>query len=305
MDLEKKLDYGPSSCPECHGKLIGDHRGDTVCDNCGLVTNDKAIDVGPEWRTFDGEIKASRGMGPADNPELPRDLSTNLGFKGENVDANKHPLSQEKKRDIFFMSRAQIRAAYGGARERAKYRGESLVDKIASQRNLPEDVRNNAKYLYNKATSLHLMRGRSFEVAIAAIIYASCRICGVPRTLDEVSKYIDVPKKEVGRTFRNIRIPLYIRVEPVSPFDYLPRFCAELKLSRETQIEASNILKKIKLVGFKPTVPAATAIYMASYHCGETRTQQEVAEITGITEISIRNAYNKFILVLGQEYAHA
>ncbi|WP_324603263.1 TFIIB-type zinc ribbon-containing protein, partial [Halarchaeum acidiphilum] len=38
-------------CPECGGNLVVDEaRGETVCEDCGLVVDEDEIDRGPEWR---------------------------------------------------------------------------------------------------------------------------------------------------------------------------------------------------------------------------------------------------------------
>ncbi len=45
-----------AGCPVCAGRLITDlQRGETVCAQCGLVVAEAAVDVGPEWRSFDKE----------------------------------------------------------------------------------------------------------------------------------------------------------------------------------------------------------------------------------------------------------
>ncbi|EQD48835.1 Transcription factor TFIIB, cyclin-related domain protein, partial [mine drainage metagenome] len=38
---------------------------------------------------------------------------------------------------------------------------------------------------------------------------------------------------------------------------------------------------------------SAAAIYIASLQCGERRTQREVAEVAGVTEVTIRNRYKE------------
>jgi transcription initiation factor TFIIIB Brf1 subunit/transcription initiation factor TFIIB len=43
-------------CPVCGGPLATDReRGETVCAQCGLVVAEAAVDMGPEWRTFNKE----------------------------------------------------------------------------------------------------------------------------------------------------------------------------------------------------------------------------------------------------------
>ncbi|SFJ36655.1 TFIIB-type zinc ribbon-containing protein, partial [Natronobacterium gregoryi] len=45
-------------CPECSGRLVSDdERGETVCEDCGLVVDEGEIDRGPEWRAFDSAEK--------------------------------------------------------------------------------------------------------------------------------------------------------------------------------------------------------------------------------------------------------
>ncbi|EQD62653.1 Transcription factor TFIIB, cyclin-related domain protein, partial [mine drainage metagenome] len=45
--------------------------------------------------------------------------------------------------------------------------------------------------------------------------------------------------------------------------------------------------------GRGPTGVAAAAIYIASVQAGERRTQREVADVAGITEVTIRNRYKE------------
>jgi transcription initiation factor TFIIB len=45
--------------------------------------------------------------------------------------------------------------------------------------------------------------------------------------------------------------------------------------------------------GRGPTGIAAASIYIASVLCGERRTQREVAEVAGVTEVTIRNRYKE------------
>ena len=45
--------------------------------------------------------------------------------------------------------------------------------------------------------------------------------------------------------------------------------------------------------GRGPTGIAAASLYIASIFCGERRTQREVADIAGVTEVTIRNRYKE------------
>jgi transcription initiation factor TFIIB len=104
-----------------------------------------------------------------------------------------------------------------------------------------------------------------------------------------------VSRKEIGRTYRFIARELKLKLMPPSPIDYIPRVCSELKLSGEIQVKAVEILKqaadKELASGRGPTGVAAAALYTRSILCGERRTQREVADVAGVTEVTIRNRY--------------
>ena len=59
--------------------------------------------------------------------------------------------------------------------------------------------------------------------------------------------------------------------------------------------------KKELTSGRGPTGVAAAAIYIASILCNERRTQREVADIAGVTEVTIRNRYKELTDKLGIE----
>ncbi|MDO9324275.1 MAG: transcription initiation factor IIB, partial [Methanoregula sp.] len=147
------------------------------------------------------------------------------------------------------------------------------------------------------AVDKNLIRGRSIEGVAAAALYAACRQCSVPRTLDEIAEVSRVSRKEIGRTFRFISRELSLKLLPTSPTDYVPRFCSGLTLKGEVQSRTIEILRlatEHELTSGKgPTGVAAAAIYIASILGGERRTQREVAEVAGVTEVTIRNRYKE------------
>ena len=167
------------------------------------------------------------------------------------------------------------------------------------------NVRETAALIYRKAVQKNLIRGRSIEGVVASSVYAACRQCGVPRTLDEVSDFSRIKRKEIGRTYRFMTRELKLKLLPTKPQDYIQRFCSELKLSGNTQNKAIEILKdatdKELTSGRGPTGVAAASIYIASILTNERRTQREVADVAGVTEVTIRNRYKELNEKLGME----
>ncbi len=171
--------------------------------------------------------------------------------------------------------------------------------RVASFLSLPSVIRDEASRIYNYVLQRGLVRGRSMESVIAACIYAACRSYNIPRTLDEIAGASDVERKEIGRTYRFIVRKLKIKVTPSSPKDYISRFASILHLTPKTQNDALKILKKADIVeltsGRGPAGIAAAALYVASLLNDEKRTQREVADVAGITEVTIRNRYKELI----------
>ena len=84
---------------------------------------------------------------------------------------------------------------------------------------------------------------------------------------------------------------------PTSPKDYISRFCSVLKLSDDVKAKTLEILHEAAnrelTSGRGPTGIAAASLYIASVLCGERRTQREVADVAGVTEVTIRNRYKE------------
>jgi len=135
------------------------------------------------------------------------------------------------------------------------------------------------------------------EGVSAAALYAACRQCHVPRTLDEISSIARMSRKDVGRNYRYVARELELKLIPTSPEDYISRFCSELKLSGDVKAKTIEILKeaadKELTSGRGPTGVAAASLYIASVLCGERKTQREVADVAGVTEVTIRNRYKE------------
>src|SRR5208337_3598390 len=164
---EKKAEnHTETVCPECGGRqLVHDYeRAELVCQSCGLVIDDDFIDRGPEWRAFDHDQRMKRSRVGAP-------MTFTIHDKG-----------------LSTMIDWRNRDSYGRA----------------SALGLPRNVRETAAVVYRDAVDKNLIRGRSIEGVAAAALYAACRQCSVPRTLDEIAEVSRVSRKEIGRTYRFI-----------------------------------------------------------------------------------------------------
>ncbi len=288
-----------TKCPKCSSThLTKDYsRAELVCEKCGLVIDAEIMDHGPEWRAFDSEQreKKARTGSPMTYTIHDKGLSTTIGW--QNRDAYGKSIPPRNRAQLYRLRKWQSRTRISDGTERNLALALSTLDRMSSALSLPRNVRETAAMIYRKAVRQNLIRGRSIEGVTAAVLYAACRQCNVPRTLEEISSVAQMKKKEVGRNYRNISHKLELRLLPTTPQDYISRFCSQLKLGNDVQTKTIEILKqaakKELTSGRGPTGLAAAALYIASVLCSERRTQREVAEIAGVTEVTIRNRYKE------------
>jgi len=232
------------------------------------------------------------------NTKYDRGLGTDVGQKGDIF-----KLSGKGRNKFFRLRKWQYRIST--AIERNLKLALAELKRVASYLKLPKSVEEEASRVYTLAVQRGLVRGRSMESVVAGALYAACRRHEVPRTLDELSEASGIDKKEIGRTYRFVTRELGIRILPSNPIDYIPRFASALKLKPETQSKAVEILEMAEdselTSGRGPTGIAAASLYVAALICNEKKTQREVADIAGVTEVTIRNRYKELIKKLNLE----
>ncbi|MAG60735.1 hypothetical protein CL619_03015 [archaeon] len=283
-------------CPDCGSKDIhrNSDKGEVTCRECGLVLEDRMIDFGQEWRSFDDDRGGDRRRtgAPSSQTSFDQGMGTEIG-----TTSDYYKLGGSNKDKFFRLRKWQYRIST--AIERNLKVALAELKRVSSYLKLPKQVEEEAARIYRLAVQKGLVRGRSMESVVAGALYAACRRHEVPRTLDEMGEASGIEKKEIGRTYRFITRELEISIRPSNPSDYIPRFASALKLSPETQSKSVEILEHARDIeltsGRGPTGIAAAALYVASLIHGEKRTQREVADVAGVTEVTIRNRYKELI----------
>ncbi|HLC57971.1 MAG TPA: transcription initiation factor IIB [Candidatus Nanoarchaeia archaeon] len=283
-------------CPECGGinLVLNKDKGEMICRDCGLVIEEKMVDFGQEWREFDHDQadKRRRTGAPMTFTKFDKGLGTDVGGMGD-----VYQLQGKERNKYFRLRKWQHRIST--AIERNLKLALAELKRVSSFLKLPGSVEEEAARVYTMAVQRGLVRGRSMESVVAGALYAACRRHEIPRTLDELSEASGIDKKEIGRTYRFITRELGMRILPSNPIDYLPRFASALRLNAETQSKAVEILEEAQecelTSGRGPTGIAAASLYIAALINNEKRTQREVADVAGVTEVTIRNRYKELL----------
>ena len=308
---EEPAETNPNECDECGGSLREhEHRGETVCEDCGLIADDQVIDRGPEWRAFDSSERdeKSRVGAPTTNMMHDKGLSTNIGW--QNRDANGKPLSSRQRKKMSRLRKWDERFRTKDSQDRNLKQALSEITRMASALGLSDQAEETAGVLYRRCQEEDMIRGRSIEGMATACLYAAARQCNTPRTLEEIypvsrvyneKKSDDDNSNEIDRSYRYIAKELGLEMEPVDPRQYLNRFINQLDVDDEQEVrktaeELIDAAEDAKLhSGKSPTGLAASAIYASGLYHSEGITQREIADVTDITEVTVRNRYQEMV----------
>ncbi len=219
-----------------------------------------------------------------------------------NRDATGKPLSASMKSTIERLrtwdSRSQVHEPVDRNFRQAFSELDRLKDKLA----VGDAVIEKAAYIYRKALEKGLVRGRSISALIAAALYAACRDTETPRTLKDVGTASNIKRKDIARCYRLLLRELSLRMPVVNPVNCVSRIASKADLSEKTKRDATKILRtaeELKIsAGKDPMGLAAAALYVACVTNGENKTQRDVAEAAGVTEVTIRNRYKGLKIAL-------
>ena len=292
-----------STCPECGiGNICMDYaRGELFCGGCGLVISDSVIDEGADWRAFSSEeeAKKTRTGDPLTVLMHDKGLTTDIDFI--NKDYYGARLNHRVRAQMARLRRWQYRCRVANSSERNLVLGLQEIKRMGTRLGIPSDIIKSAAYFHRKAVDKRLIVGRSTLSIASASLYAACRNYNYPRTLDEIAEVSGLNKsgsqgrKEVAHSFRVLRHHLSFDVHIPTATDYLDRFCSKLEVDEDCRKAARSILEVVEdtelSIGKSPVSVAAAAIYISAKHLDRKVKQKHIAEVAGITEVTIRNRY--------------
>ena len=283
-----------SRCKYCiKGKILTDDTtGELFCNNCGRVMTDKVEDMGAEWRSFSND-QGSRARAGAGTSITMHDMGLSTIIDASNKDSTGKPLSANMKSSIERLRTWDSRTQAASSADRNLRQALNEMDKLKGKMGLTDAVIEKAAYIYRKAMEKKLVRGRSIQGLVAACLYASCRNTETPRTLDDISESINIRRKDVARCYRLIYRELELQMPVVDPVKGIARIASEADLKEKTKRRAVVILNQAKEIGLvagkDPMGIAAAALYLACIETDEQKSQKEICNASGVTEVTIRN----------------
>jgi len=279
-EYTNEIDHGaPLKCPYCGSEDI-EIIGDTyVCMRCGSVLEEEIIDLRPERREFSPENSLTRRFLPTS--PLTNIQPVKLYIQGDKSVTRVMPKDARTRNTLYAMS---------------------ILNEIASRLHLPRTTKDTVMEYFRRLSMKRSIRRERVPAIVAALIYLASRITGVPRHLDRIAKVSGVKKKDISKAYKMIRSELKLTVPIPDAEKFVISFGRELGLGGETISKAIEIIREAKKkgvsIGRDPAGIAAAALYIACRLMGEKKTQKKVAEIAGVTEVTVRNRYREIIKLL-------
>jgi transcription initiation factor TFIIB len=275
------------ACPECEGRLRSTDT-ETVCEECGLVVDETAIDHGPEWRSFEDDRQNPERTGaPLTRSRHDRGLSTEIGHSTR--------LKGRKRRRINRMRRQHKRAQIASKQERNQVYGFTEIRRLIGQLELPDSLQERACVLFESAQDDGLLQGRSIEGFAAAAVYAVCRTASVSRTLTEIVGAATADEAELKAAYDALNRELGLPTGPIDPTEYLARFASKLDVPADLEHRARELATDAYesglATGRNPSGVAAACLYTAACEANYDITQAAVADVADVSSVTVRNTY--------------
>ena len=283
------------SCEVCGGSSwdADNIRGETVCSDCGYVASENMIDPGAEWVNHSNGDDRSRVGAPSTLTLSDKGLSTEIRRSDlTSGGARKHGLSGKALRDWRRRQRIDQRSKTRDSRSRNL---SVAMQFIRDRGGLPPQIEQEAASLYRHSVERGLVTGRSIRGVAAACVYIAAREAKIPRKIEDVAESFDMTSeintKELKRTIRLVARNLGTH-HITGPEEYFEKFHSDLGLPPSVLGNAREVWRKVSedlsWQGKKPSGIAGVILYYASQNSNSPRTQSEVCEVSGISEVTLR-----------------
>ena len=286
---EHKVECHVDAC-QTYPAITDSERGEVVCGGCGLVLVQNMADLSHDTNSFSQEdfIKTAR-TGPATSLTMyDKGLSTVIGANKDssgNLLPSKTRFDFERLRTWDQRSKSRTTAALSKA--------FTLLHAMKTKLSIPDNVVENAAYIYRKAVAAKLTRGRTMTSLIAASLYAACRENNIPRTLDDIVSAGNVERRVLSRDLRTLIERLGLDLNQYDTASFITKISNNMNLKEKTKRDAFDILKRCEekkiTAGKHPVAQAAASLYIACMLNGEKISQKKFSNEAGVSDVTIRN----------------
>ena len=284
-------------CRRCRkNTIISDNATEErFCGKCGYVVSEILQDFGPERKSFstsgNGTNNTTRTGAPTSLTMHDRGLATVIN--PSNKDASGTPLSTSMKSTIQRLRTWDNRSKAKDSADKNLRQALTELSTLKDKLSLSNPIIEKAAYIYRKTLERNLVRGRSISAMMAASLYAACRNTATPRTLRDITIAGNIKRKDIARCYRIIHRELELKMPVVDSAQCIARIASKVGLSEKTKRYGIKILRQAQesqeSAGKDPMGLAAAALYLACLKTGEHKSQKNISDASGVTEVTVRN----------------
>jgi len=270
--------------------ITDSERGEIVCGGCGLILVQNISDTSYENNgyTLEGFMKQAR-TGPATSLTMfDKGLSTVIGI---NKDFSGNTLSSKTKYEFKRLRTWDQRSKSRNTATLSK--AFTLLHGMKTKLGIPDNVVENAAYIYRKTVSAKLTRGRTMASLVSASLYAACRENNIPRTLDDIANAGNIERRILSRDLRTIIKKLGLSLNQYDTASFITKISNNMNLKEKIKRDAFEILKRCEkeeiTAGKHPVAQAAASLYISCIMNGVRISQKKFSEESGVSDVTIRN----------------
>jgi transcription initiation factor TFIIB len=284
-----------SLCSNQDQMVTDPESGEIICSNCGQVISEKALETQAEWRAFttDEVNDRSRTGMPTSLARHDKGLSTIIGRA--NKDASGQVLDAAMRTTMERLRTWDFRTQAYTPTDRNLRQAFEHLDMLKDKLGLSDAIIEKTAYVYRKAQVNGMVRGRTINSVLAASLYITCREMRISRTLKDIATISNIKRKELARMYRLMFFKLDVKIPIVDPLKCVVKISNKINLSEKTKRKAISIMndvtKKEISAGKDPMGIAATVLYLSCLKTGEHRSQIDIANAAGVTEVTVRNRF--------------
>ena len=269
--------------------------GEVICGNCGLVLSDKVQESRAEWRAFTTEETNDRSRTGIPSSLARHDMGLSTVIGRTDKDASGRKLDVTMRATMGRLRAWDFRSQAHSPTDRNLRQAFSELDRLKDKLGVSGAVIEKTAYIYRKAQERGLVRGRTISAMVGAALYIACRETGASRTLKDIAEIGNIKRKDLARIYRLVVMELDLKMPLIDPMKCVVRVANKANLSERTKRVALNIMKDVTKSGISagkdPMGLAASVLYLACLRTDESKTQTDIAEAAGVTEVTVRNRY--------------
>ncbi len=289
-----RYEHEALKCPYCGSTdIVFDYQdGVYVCTKCGTVIG-RAIYEGYEIRPFDTTLPRTSGSYT--------DTVHDHGVGGTDFDISGSSIKYSDRYKWKNM-RSLLVKTRTTKKEKIVEKALRHLNYYAKKLEIPDYVRETSAKLLRKTVEGKNYKNKTLKNLALAAIYVSFKIHGLHRPAKLYAKETGITLKNLWHAEKKIyeaNGSLNTLMRRESPENYVAYIVNKLGLSTEVEILANKLIREAKKLGLdigRPAIGLATAaVYLASILLNEKRTQLQIADTVGVSDVTIRNRYSDLI----------